>query len=278
MEGLILVKKRVITGAVLIALIILILWINIQLVDTIFILLISLMGMYEYNKAFKSAGYNVISIIGYISCLPILLMGLNINSDTSILICRIAIPSVLIVTFIYSILSKLKITIIDVAITILSIVYIPFLFSFLKLILMMEHGRLFIWFVIMGAFACDTFAFLIGCKFGKNKLCPEVSPKKTIEGSIAGILGVVITYIIIYVIARFSLGIYLNIWIIMLMAVVSGIIGQFGDLAASSIKRFCKIKDFGLIMPGHGGILDRCDSIMFVAPIVYMILKVYMFM
>ena len=271
-------KKRVITGAVLIALIILILWINIPLVDTIFILLISLMGMYEYNKAFKSAGYNVVPIVGYISCFSILLMGLNIPTDITILISRIAIPSVLIVTFIYSILSKLKITIIDVAITILSIVYIPFLFSFLKLILMMEHGRLFIWFVIMGAFACDTFAFLIGCKFGKNKLCPEVSPKKTIEGSIAGILGVVITYIIIYFIARFCLNIYLNIWIIMLMAVVSGIIGQFGDLAASSIKRFCKIKDFGLIMPGHGGILDRCDSIMFVAPIVYMILKVYMFM
>lgn len=278
MEGLILVKKRVITGAVLIALIILILWINIPLVDTIFILLISLMGMYEYNKAFKSAGYNVVPIVGYISCFSILLMGLNIPTDITILISRIAIPSVLIVTFIYSILSKLKITIIDVAITILSIVYIPFLFSFLKLILMMEHGRLFIWFVIMGAFACDTFAFLIGCKFGKRKLCPEVSPKKTIEGSIAGILGVVITYIIIYVIARFCLNIYLNIWILMLMAIISGIIGQFGDLAASSIKRFCNIKDFGLIMPGHGGILDRCDSIMFVAPIVYMILKVYMFM
>ncbi len=271
-------KKRVITGAVLIALIILILWINIPLVDTIFILLISLMGMYEYNKAFKSAGYNLVPIVGYISCFSILLMGLNIPTDITILISRIAIPSVLIVTFIYSILSKLKITIIDVAITILSIVYIPFLFSFLKLILMMEHGRLFIWFVIMGAFACDTFAFLIGCKFGKRKLCPEVSPKKTIEGSIAGILGVVITYIIIYVIARFCLNIYLNIWILMLMAIISGIIGQFGDLAASSIKRFCNIKDFGLIMPGHGGILDRCDSIMFVAPIVYMILKVYMFM
>lgn len=271
-------KKRVITGAVLIALLILILWINIPLVDTIFVLLISLMGMYEYNKAFKSAGYNVVPIVGYISCFAILLMGLNIPADITILICRIAIPSILIVTFIYSILSKLKITIIDVAITVFSIVYIPFLFSFLKLILMMENGRLFIWFVIMGAFACDTFAFLIGYKFGKRKLCPEVSPKKTIEGSIAGILGVIITYIIIYAIARFGLDIYLNIWIVMLMAIVSGIIGQFGDLAASSIKRFCKIKDFGSLMPGHGGILDRCDSIMFVAPIVYMILKVYMFM
>lgn len=278
MEGLRLVKERVITGAILVAILILILWINIPLVDTIFVFLISVMGMYEYNKAFKSAGYNLIPLIGYISCIPILFMDFNIESNNILLIATIAFPSVLILTFIYSILTKLKITVIDVAITIFSTIYIPFLFSFLKLILMMENGRLLIWFVIMGAFACDTFAYLVGCKIGKRKLCPEVSPKKTIEGSIAGILGVILAYIIIYVIATYCLNMNLNIWIVLLMAVVSGIVGQFGDLSASSIKRFCKIKDFGTLMPGHGGILDRCDSIMFVAPIVYMILRVYMFM
>ena len=82
----------------------------------------------------------------------------------------------------------------------------------------------------------------------------------------------------VYIIAKYCLNIDLNIWIVMVMAIVSGIIGQFGDLSASAIKRYCKIKDFGYIMPGHGGILDRCDSIMFVAPLVYIILKVYMFM
>ena len=271
-------KQRVITGAFLIAILILVLFINIPLVDTIFIFLISVIGMYEYNKAFKNAGYNLVPLVGYISCVPILFMDFNIESHNVLLIATIALPSILILTFIYSILTKLKITVIDVAVTILSTIYIPFLFSFFKLILMMENGRLLIWFVIMGAFACDTFAYLVGCKFGKTKLCPEVSPKKTIEGSIAGILGVILAYIIIYVIATYCLNMNLNIWIVLLMAVVSGIVGQFGDLSASSIKRFCKIKDFGTLMPGHGGILDRCDSIMFVAPIVYMILKVYMFM
>lgn len=270
-------KKRVITGAILIALLILILWINVPLIDTLFIFLISIVGMYEYNKAFKAAGYNMISFIGYLGCLPILLMDLNIDSNMKINMVKFAVPAILMLTFIYSILKKLKVTILDVAITIFSIIYIPVLFSFLKLILMMEHGRLLIWFVIMGAFACDTFAYLIGCKFGKRKLCPEVSPKKTVEGAIAGILGVILAYSIIYIIAKFALCIYLNIWIVMLMAIVSAIVGQFGDLSASSIKRFCKIKDFGTFMPGHGGILDRCDSIMFVAPIVYMILKLYMF-
>ena len=266
-------KKRVITGAVLVAFLVFILWLNIPLVDTLFIFSISVIGMYEYNKAFKSAGYNIIPFIGYLSCMPILIMGLDISPERVILIARIIIPFLLMYIFIYSILSKLKTTIVDVAITALS-----FLFSFLKLILMMENGRLFIWFVITGAFACDTFAYLIGCKFGKRKLCKDVSPKKTIEGSIAGIIGVIVAYIIIYIIAKYCLNINLNIWIVMVMAIVSGIIGQFGDLSASAIKRYCKIKDFGYIMPGHGGILDRCDSIMFVAPLVYIILKVYMFM
>lgn len=272
------VKKRVVTGAILIVGLILILWINIPLVDTIFIAALSVLGIYEYNKAFKSAGYNPISVYSYLSCAAMFLFGIGINSDTSILIARIVIPAILICTFMYSILKKLKVSIIDVAITMLSIIYIPFLFSFLKLILMMEYGRLFIWFVIMGAFACDTCAYLIGCKFGKRKLCPDVSPKKTVEGSIAGIIGAVLSYIIIYFIARKFVGLDLNIWIVILMGIVSSVIGQFGDLAASSIKRYCKIKDFGSIMPGHGGVLDRCDSILFVAPVVYMFIKIFMFM
>lgn len=271
-------KKRIITGAALIIFLIFVLLLNMPIVDTLFIFSISIIGMYEYNRAFKSAGYNVIPFIGYLSCIPILFLGMNLDSQVIVLLARILITFILMYTFIYSILRKLKTTIIEVAITVLSFIYIPFMFSFLKLILMMDNGRLLIWFVIMGAFACDTFAYLIGCKFGKRKLCPEVSPKKTIEGAIAGIIGVILAYIIIYAIAKLVLNINLNIFVVILMSIVSGIIGQFGDLSASSIKRFCKIKDFGSIMPGHGGVLDRCDSIMFVAPLVYIILKVYMLM
>ena len=96
-------KKRVITGAVLVAFLIFILWLNIPLVDTLFIFSISLIGMYEYNKAFKSAGYNIIPFIGYLSCVPILLMGLDINPERVILIARIIIPFLLMYIFIYSI-------------------------------------------------------------------------------------------------------------------------------------------------------------------------------
>lgn len=271
-------KKRIITGVLIAVVLAVIFIINNPLVDTIFIFLISLLGVYEYNKAFKTAGYKLIPIIGYLSCLSVFLIGPNIEVNMILTIASVAISLLVIISFIYSILLKLKVNIIDVALSIFSIIYIPFLFSFLKLILLFENGRLYIWFVILGAFASDTMAFFIGCKFGKRKLCPDVSPKKTIEGSVAGIIGVILSYIIIYIIAKYKLGIQLNLLIVIAMAIVASVVGQFGDLAASSIKRFCKIKDFGTLMPGHGGILDRCDSIMFVAPIVYIIFKIFMFM
>ncbi|MNI47465.1 Phosphatidate cytidylyltransferase [compost metagenome] len=130
----------------------------------------------------------------------------------------------------------------------------------------------------MGAFASDTFAYFIGSKFGKTKLCPDISPKKTVEGAIGGILGVMITYCVITYIANTYFMMDFNIIYILLAGVIAGISGQFGDLSASAIKRYCKVKDFGNLMPGHGGILDRFDSILFVAPIIYIFLKLYILM
>lgn len=271
-------KKRVIAGAVLTILVVSVIFLNIPLLDTLVVFLLSLVGMYEYNKAFKSAGYNLVPLIGYLSCFGVFLLGLNLDYSSMLTIICFGLPIIVILSFIYAVLTKLKTNIVDVALSIFSIIYIPVMFSFLKLILNLENGRLYIWFVIFGAFACDTLAYLIGSKFGKNKLCPDVSPNKTIEGSIAGIIGVILSYIIIYMIAKYCLNISLNIWLVILMAVSTGIVGQFGDLAESAVKRFCKIKDSGKIIPGHGGVLDRFDSIMFIAPVVYMILKVYMHM
>ena len=143
---------------------------------------------------------------------------------------------------------------------------------------MMEDGRFYIWLVFLGAFASDTFAFLVGKKFGKTKLCPDISPNKTVEGSIGGIVGVIISYAILTYIGNTWLNLDLNYLYMVIAGVIAGIAGQFGDLSASAIKRYCGVKDFGNLIPGHGGILDRFDSILFVAPVIYMFLKVYIFM
>ncbi len=270
-------KKRIISGVIFSVILVLIMFVNIPLVDTILVVILSILGIYEYNKAFKNIGYKPISWVGYIGCLVIFTAGGLIDDANKILLLKILVPSLIIALFMYMILTNLKRTIIDVAITVFSLLYIPFMFSFIKLILAMENGRILIWYVFLGAFASDTFAYLIGSKFGKTKLCPDISPKKTVEGSLGGILGVVIAYCILNFVASkyFSMGI--GYYTVVVTGIIAGIAGQFGDLSASAIKRYCNVKDFGNLIPGHGGILDRFDSVLFVAPIIYIFLKVYIF-
>jgi phosphatidate cytidylyltransferase len=107
---------------------------------------------------------------------------------------------------------------------------------------------------------------------GKRKLCPDVSPKKTVEGSIGGIFGSIIGVLLwSYFISSTATAWYQ----IILLGIVAGVISQIGDLSASLIKRYIGVKDYGKIMPGHGGILDRFDSILFTAPIVYYYIKIF---
>lgn len=115
----------------------------------------------------------------------------------------------------------------------------------------------------------DTFAYFVGVRMGRVKLCPVVSPKKTVEGALGGLLGSVLTALAIYLIAL-SFGLQsFSIWHYLAIGLFGGLIGQIGDLFASIIKRHCQVKDFGHIFPGHGGMLDRLDSILFVAVFVY---------
>ena len=128
----------------------------------------------------------------------------------------------------------------------------------------------------MGAWVCDTFAYFVGKFFGKHKLIPEISPKKTIEGAIGGVIGSVVialgmTYL--YGLTAFSANSVVadvsEQWIILVaFAAMGSFVGIIGDLFASAVKRQQGIKDYGNIMPGHGGVLDRFDSFLFVAVII----------
>lgn len=268
-------KKRVISAAVFTILWIVILLVDNPIFDTAVVAIISMIAMYEYNKAFKNIGYNPISWIGYFGCLCIFLMGGIIPEEYKLMLIKFLIPVGLLSAFAYIIIGNVRRTIVDVAITVFSLLYIPVMFAFLKLILNMEYGRFYILYVFCGAFISDTFAFLVGSKFGKTKLAPDISPNKTVEGSIGGILGVILSFVLITLLGNLKLSIHGNLFYWILVGIAASVAGQFGDLTASAIKRYCKIKDFGNIMPGHGGILDRFDSLMFVAPIVYLFIKIY---
>ena len=139
----------------------------------------------------------------------------------------------------------------------------------------------FILLILCFAWGGDTCAYFAGRAFGKHKLCPVVSPKKTVEGAIGGVLGTMVFGVVatvIYSIAanrmeaftRTNIGVSMYV-IIALLACVAAVLGIYGDLFASVVKRQCGIKDYGTIFPGHGGILDRFDSVMFIAPFVTMV-------
>jgi len=130
----------------------------------------------------------------------------------------------------------------------------------------------YVWIVLMSAFGTDIFAYLVGKSIGKRKLCPSISPKKTVEGSVGGVAGSVLLC------GLFSwLFMPTEFWTCIVIGVAGGIFSQFGDLAASVMKRKIGIKDWGTLIPGHGGVLDRIDSILFTAPLVYYILMLKTF-
>lgn len=142
----------------------------------------------------------------------------------------------------------------------------------------------FILLILSFAWGGDTCAYFAGRAFGKHKLCPKVSPKKTVEGAIGGVLGTMLFGVLATVIYAYAadrveyftqsnIGVSMYI-VIALLGMVAAILGIYGDLFASVVKRQCGIKDYGTIFPGHGGILDRFDSVLFIAPFVTMVVTV----
>ena len=127
--------------------------------------------------------------------------------------------------------------------------------------------------VFIAAWITDTFAYFTGYFLGKHKLIPSVSPKKTVEGSVGGIAGAVIIVILFQLICSKYFDCKPNYLNGVIIAIVCSIMSQFGDLAASCIKREHNVKDFGNIMPGHGGILDRFDSVIYISPILFILLN-----
>ncbi len=138
--------------------------------------------------------------------------------------------------------------------------------SFGALAVLFQKSSVFFPLVFVGAWVTDTFAYFSGFFFGKHKLIPAVSPKKTVEGAIGGVLFASLGFVIVGFIYGYSVK---NIVILALIGLVASVVSQLGDLAASLIKRHYGIKDYGKLFPGHGGVLDRFDSILAVSACLY---------
>ncbi len=189
---------------------------------------------------------------------------------------------VLLLTMAQTILSHEKFGVTEAAFTILGAMYISLPFAHLLLLRFLEQydyintalgnlssGAVYLWLAFVGTWASDTLAYFVGSLFGRHKLCPTVSPGKTIEGAIGGLLGSIAGVVCLGWLCGFPL---LH---MIVLGLLIGIAAPFGDLSESVLKRFAGVKDSGNILPGHGGILDRFDAVMFSVPVVYYYIEIF---
>lgn len=225
-------------------------------------LVISLIALWEFYNACKNK-FTPMEIVGYIGAIIILIV-INFTLQFSYILMLFSI--LVIILNIIKLIYNNKYNFVDISITLYSLVYVPFLLGHVLLIFK-QPNNIVIWFVFITAWGTDTLAYFSGYLFGRRKLCPSISPKKTVEGAIGGTLGsMVVSLVFGYFFLRDHL------FVVALIGILGSVAAQIGDLSASLIKRYIDIKDFGNIMPGHGGVLDRFDSILFTAPTIYYIL------
>ena len=148
--------------------------------------------------------------------------------------------------------------------------YVAVMISYIYQTRMLERGAYIVWLIFLCSWGCDTCAYCVGVLIGKHKMSPKLSPKKSIEGAVGGVVGSMLLTLLYAWIFREPMQIGTN--EMLLLSAISGVgalISMVGDLAASAIKRNYEIKDYGKLIPGHGGILDRFDSVIFTAPVIY---------
>lgn len=267
--------KRTISSAIILPTTVLLLLFANDIVMDIFLAALSGICFYEYAKCFKKTKKaNPSSWLGYIVCLGVAfthMLDTEIYKNIVIAI----IPIVLFILMVEMLFNEEKKTVMDIFVTLVGILYIPVLISFFSIIRNTMGGYLghyLVWYIFIAAWASDVFAFMVGTRIGKHKFT-KISPKKSVEGCIAGIVGADIIAVIYTLIINNGFNQGINIGLAIVVVSLLTIIGQVGDVFASAIKRYCGIKDFSNLIPGHGGMLDRVDSVIFVIPFAYILLS-----
>ena len=258
--------KRITSGLLGFPLVLIILLIGNKYIVDIALAIIALLAMNEYFNAVQKVS-NPVRWVGYLSCFSIALIHL-VPAEALTMVVTLSVPTILLILFAQVIATEMRTTFKDIAYTFLGIFYVVFFMIFVALIDGMQNGKILIWYAIIAAWGTDIFAYFIGKHFGKHKFS-KVSPKKSIEGCIAGTVGAILLMLLYTYVANTFWGMNYSYGFIAMIGLILSLIGQIGDFAASSIKRYVDIKDYSNLIPGHGGMLDRIDSLIFLAPFAY---------
>lgn len=241
---------------------------NVYVVDIAFAI-IAAIALHEFLKCFEGKAKPIIWI-GYFAAAFIAVMHI-VPSISMMNFVGIFLFLMVLLLFIEIFKSNMKINIVDISVTLFGICYIVFFLMFVPLIRGFENGQFLIWYVFTASWGTDVFAYIVGKTIGKHKFS-EISPKKSIEGCIGGVIGAVLFALAFTYGFNTFAGLNIAYDKIVVFSVILSIIGQLGDFAASSVKRYVGIKDFSNLIPGHGGMLDRFDSVIFIAPAAYFLL------
>ena len=258
--------KRITSGLLGFPLVLIILIIGNKYIVDVALAMIAILSMNEYFNAISKVAKPV-RWIGYLSCLSIAVIHVIPQENLNMVI-TLSIPTILLILFAQVIATDMKTNFKDIAYTFLGIFYVVFFIMFVACIDGMENGKILIWYAIFAAWGTDIFAYFVGKYLGKHKFS-KVSPKKSIEGCIGGTIGAIILMLIYTYFVNTYLGMNYSYLYIVGIGVILSLIGQIGDFSASSIKRYVDIKDYSNLIPGHGGMLDRIDSLIFLAPFAY---------
>ncbi len=259
--------KRWLTAIVGVPLLVLIISFGGTLLFTFFIIWVSSVALWEYFRIVASpddgSAYRIIPPVAYITSVFILWAAYKQSPETIVAVLAF---NLILCAFI-AVFSFETDPNTPAIITrqVLGSVYIPVFLAHLILLRNVSSGSSWIYFLLAVIFAGDTGAYYVGSYFGRHKLCPAVSPKKTVEGALGGLAA----NLLIGAIFKNLLMPNLSWQMACLLFITMGIAGQIGDLFESQFKRVGNIKDSGSILPGHGGILDRIDALLFAAPVVY---------
>lgn len=229
------------------------------------LLAVSLIGMRELYKVMKVSDEHVtvLELVGYLGAV---LYYIAMKADFGNYGTMEIIISMILILFVY-VFGYPKYHAEQVMAAFFGVVYVAVMLSFIYLTRSLPDGKFLVWLIFLCSWGCDTCAYCVGMLIGKHKMAPVLSPKKSIEGAVGGVAGAALLGVIYAAATQGKMAEYA------LICAVGALISMVGDLAASAIKRNQNIKDYGKLIPGHGGILDRFDSVIITAPVIYYLAK-----
>ena len=230
------------------------------------LLAVSLIGMRELYKVMKVSDEHVtvLELVGYLGAV---LYYIAMKADFGNYGTMAIIISMILILFVY-VFGYPKYRAEQVMAAFFGMVYVAVMLSFIYLTRNLPDGKFLVWLIFLCSWGCDTCAYCVGMLIGKHKMAPVLSPKKSIEGAVGGVAGAALLGVIYAAATQGKMAEYA------LICAVGALISMVGDLAASAIKRNQNIKDYGKLIPGHGGILDRFDSVIITAPVIYYLAKI----